>query len=94
VYVNDIIPSSNDSWSIGGLKQYLHHHFNIQDLGRLKYFLGIEVARSSRGIHLSPRKYTLEIWNDVGLLGPQPTSTPMEQHLKLSASDTLLVIVG
>ena len=38
------------------LKGNLAHEFNIKDLSRLKYFLGIEVAYSKEGIFFSQRK--------------------------------------
>jgi len=55
----------------------------MKSLGRLKYFLGIEVARSKRGIFLSQRKYVLDLLTEVGMLDCKPVDTPMIQNQKL-----------
>jgi len=68
-------------------KQFLAKQFKLKDLGQLKYFLGIEVARSSTGISLSQRKYALEILEDTGFLVAKPARFPMEQNLALTQSD-------
>lgn len=56
----------------------------MKNLGGLKYFLGIEVARSQRGIFLSQRKYVLDLLSEVGLLDCKPADTPIAQNHKLA----------
>ncbi|XP_020270654.1 LOW QUALITY PROTEIN: uncharacterized protein LOC109845793 [Asparagus officinalis] len=90
IYVDDILITGNDANAIVALKQFLHSHFRIKDLGDLKYFLGIEVSRSKKGIFISQRKYSLEILKDGGFLGAKPVNFPMEQNIKLSDSGELL----
>lgn len=90
IYVDDILITGNDVNAISALKQFLHNHFRIKDLGNLKYFLGIEVSRSKKGISISQRKYTLEILKDSGLSSSKPVNFPMEQNVKLSDSGELL----
>ena len=50
VYVDDIVITGNDVGKISQLKEHLCHHFQTKDLGTLKYFLGIEVAKSKEGV--------------------------------------------
>ena len=59
VYVDDIVITGNNELAIKALKEFLHYLFHMKDLGILKYFLGIEIARSSKGIFLSQQKYAL-----------------------------------
>ncbi|KAD0786919.1 hypothetical protein E3N88_43719 [Mikania micrantha] len=83
IYVDDVIVVGNDMNKMQATKIELHDQFTIKDLGSLKYFLGIEVARTKEGIVLSQRKYTLDILRDMGLEGCRPSTFPMEQGLKL-----------
>ncbi|CAL1356682.1 unnamed protein product [Linum trigynum] len=86
IYVDDVILAGNDLPFINRVKTYLHERFTIKDLGTLKYFLGIEVARSPRGIVLNQRKYVLDILADTGLEAARPSLTPIEQQHQLGRS--------
>ncbi|KAA0032806.1 glutathione S-transferase DHAR3 [Cucumis melo var. makuwa] len=56
-------------------------YMKSSDLGPLKYFMGLELAQSNRGIFISQRHYTLQILQDVGLLAAKPLSIPMDPHI-------------
>jgi hypothetical protein len=55
----------------------------MKNLGGLKYFLGIEIARSKHDIFLSQRKCILDLLSEVGLLDYKPADTPIIQNHKL-----------
>jgi len=86
VYVDDLVICGNYASVIAKFKAYLNKFFKMKDLGHLKYFLGIEVARSPEGIFLSQRKYCLDVIEECGLSGSKPAETPLEQNHKLASS--------
>lgn len=86
VYVDDLIVTGSSHEVIAKFKQYLSDCFHMKDLGNLKYFLGVEVARGKDGLFLFQRKYTLDIISEARLLGAKPIATPMEQNHKLTHS--------
>jgi len=53
VYVDDIVITGDDHEEMEHLKKLLTKEFEVKDLGKLKYFLGMEVARSKNGISMS-----------------------------------------
>ena len=92
VYVDDVILAGNSLEEITAIKLFLSHRFKLKDLGELKYFLGIEVARSRKGIALCQRKYALEILEDTGFLGAKPSSFPVDQNISLTQEGGELLI--
>jgi Reverse transcriptase (RNA-dependent DNA polymerase) len=85
VYVDDMIISRNDECEIALLKKKLGKEFEVKDLGQLRYFLGIEIARGAERIILSQRKYVLDLLTETDMLGCRPAVAPIDQKFKLSA---------
>jgi hypothetical protein len=83
VYVDDMIITGDDKEEISRLHKELATEFEMKNLGGLKYFLGIEVARSNQGIFLSQRKYVLDVLTEVGMLVCKPADTPIVQNHRL-----------
>ncbi|GKC97373.1 putative RNA-directed DNA polymerase [Tanacetum coccineum] len=87
IYVDDVILVGNDVVKMQHTKTELNNRFSIKDIRNLKYFLGIEVARTPEGLVLSQRKYTLDILVDCGFEGCRPSIFPIKQNHKLDKSD-------
>ncbi|XP_016730543.1 uncharacterized mitochondrial protein AtMg00810-like [Gossypium hirsutum] len=90
VYVDDVILAGDHLDEIERVKAFLDSTFSIKYLGDLKYFLGLEVARSSAGIHLCQRKYALDLLSDFGFSDCKPVKTPMATKIPRDASADLL----
>ena len=80
--MDDILIASDNKVAVNELKVMLNQKFKLKDLRKLKFFLGLEVTRSTQGINLCPKKYTLELLSDSGMLGSKPVKTPTEQDLR------------
>jgi len=91
VYVDDLLITGDDVSSITQIKAKLHEAFTIKDLGLARYFLGIEIARSSTGTFLNQRKYIQDILADAGLTVAKPAKFPMAKGLKLSVETGVLL---
>lgn len=78
VYVDDIILTGDDTMEMERLKKVLATEFEVKDLGQMRYFLGMEVARSKKGISVTQRKYILDLLTETGMLGCKPSDTPIE----------------
>lgn len=83
LYVDDIILACTSLTVFDNLKIALDKTFHIKDLGQLKFFLGLEVARSSKGITLCQRLYRLELLQDAGLTGSKLASIPLDASTRL-----------
>ncbi|XP_074266172.1 uncharacterized protein LOC141588638 [Silene latifolia] len=86
VYVDDLVICGNKTAMIDQFKAYLSKCFHMKDLGPLKYFLGLEIARNNTGLFISQRKYALDILTEAGLIGSKPNNIPMEPNHHLAST--------
>ena len=84
VYVDDILLASDNKQAGDELKVLLDQQFKLKDLGDLKFFLGLEVARVASGISLCQRKYILDLLKEAGMMGCKPAKIPMDPNVKLN----------
>ncbi|GJV55065.1 ribonuclease H-like domain-containing protein [Tanacetum coccineum] len=94
VYVDDIIITGNSISEIDKFKVFLKSKFMTKDLGKLKYFLGIEVIDTDKGICLNQRKYVLDLLSEYGMLACKPAKTHLMSKLAISneATDDDLIL--
>nr|GEY38605.1 retrovirus-related Pol polyprotein from transposon TNT 1-94 [Tanacetum cinerariifolium] len=81
IYVDDIIFGSTNS--------KLSKRFEMSMMGELKFFLGIQINQSPRGIFINQAKYTQEILKKHGMTSCDSIGTPMStKHLDVDLSGT------
>ncbi|XP_068329675.1 uncharacterized mitochondrial protein AtMg00810-like [Pyrus communis] len=90
IYIDDLIVTGYNIEEVHSLKLALRSKFAIKDLGTLKYFLGIELATSSKGLFLNQRKFILDLLKESNLLDCKPAHTPLDSKLCLHDHSKLL----
>ncbi|KAL6346399.1 hypothetical protein AAG906_033195 [Vitis piasezkii] len=58
-------------------KNSMKDEFDMTDLGKMKYFLGVEVLQTSEGIYLSQKKYACELLEKFGLQNANSVKNPI-----------------
>ncbi|GJU95901.1 retrovirus-related pol polyprotein from transposon TNT 1-94 [Tanacetum coccineum] len=86
IYVDDIIfeLSTNPKFS-KRFEKLMHGRFEMSLMGEMKFFLGLQIHQSPRGIFIHQAKYTLEILKKHGMEKGQSIGTPMATKPKLDA---------
>ncbi|CAA7058194.1 unnamed protein product [Microthlaspi erraticum] len=84
VYVDDLLVTGSSLDLILEFKRGMSSKFEMSDLGRLTYYLGIEVNQHEDGITLKQERYAMKILEEIGMLELNAVHTPMDSSLKLS----------
>lgn len=88
MYADDLVITGTNSCDIDKFKAEMASEFKMSDLGLLRYYLGIEVKQSSKGISLNQGAYAAKILERSGMAGCNSCHAPMEPRLKMSKEST------
>ena len=84
VYVDDLLVTDACLQSIMEFKREMRSKFEMSDLGKLTYYLGIEVCQLEGSIVLSQDKYAQKFLEETCMHDCNLTHIPMELNLRLS----------
>ncbi|KAK1431533.1 hypothetical protein QVD17_07993 [Tagetes erecta] len=87
LYVDDIICTSSSLNLIKEFKNGMKQAFEMTDVGKLKFFLGLEVQQTAEGIFLSQEKYATALVAKFGVKNCKTEVTPMNYNEKLQLED-------
>ncbi|KAJ0587053.1 putative RNA-directed DNA polymerase [Helianthus annuus] len=84
VYVDDLIVTGSNLKLIMEFKRGMAKNFEMSDLGKLTYYLGIEVSQSKDGIKIKQEAYAKKILTEAGMINCNPTSVPIDPNVEVS----------
>ncbi|XP_039145599.1 uncharacterized mitochondrial protein AtMg00810-like [Dioscorea cayenensis subsp. rotundata] len=87
VYVDDIIYTSSSKEMMIEFKRDMMKTYEMTDLGKLHYFLGLEVKQDDEGIFVSQAEYLEDLLKQCNMNGCRSEPTPMVYNLKLQVKD-------
>lgn len=87
VYVDDLIYTGDDVSMMREFKTSMEKEFDMTDLGKMRFFLGIEVLQTTEGIHISQSKYALEVLRRFEMENCNTVFSPMVPGSKLDMDE-------
>ena len=83
LYVDDLIFTGNNEHMFAKFKKSMMEEFDMTDLGRMRYFLGIEVMQTTKGIFIGQKKYASEILERFQMVDCNLVQNPIVPGVKL-----------
>ncbi|GJQ90422.1 retrovirus-related pol polyprotein from transposon TNT 1-94 [Tanacetum coccineum] len=83
IYVDDIIFASTDPKECDIFSKQMSLKFQMSMIGKMSFFLRLQVSQSPGGIFINQSKYALEILIKYGMDTSDPVDTPMVDRSKL-----------
>ncbi|GJT29940.1 retrovirus-related pol polyprotein from transposon TNT 1-94 [Tanacetum coccineum] len=83
IYVDDIIFASTTHELCDQFLKIKCSKFKMLMMGKILFFLGLQISQSPRGIFLNESKYALESLKKYGMESSDPVDTPMVEKSKL-----------
>ncbi|GKC30906.1 retrovirus-related pol polyprotein from transposon TNT 1-94, partial [Tanacetum coccineum] len=83
IYVDDIIFASTTTELFDKFSEIMCSKFKMSMMGKISFFLRLQILQSPRGIFLNQSKYALKSLNKYGMKSCDPVDTPMVDKSKL-----------
>ncbi|WJX32793.1 hypothetical protein P8452_21078 [Trifolium repens] len=83
LYVDDLLVTGSSSIEIENFKSQMKCEFEMTDLGKLTYFLGMELLETPKGMILQQAKYATEILRKFEMLDCNSSVTPADTRAKI-----------
>ena len=87
IYVDDLLFTGNDEGLLNEFKTSMKKEFDMTDLGKMRYFLGIEVVQKDDGIFICQRKYAAEVIERFGMMGFNSVCNPIVPGQKIGRDE-------
>nr|GEX19360.1 hypothetical protein [Tanacetum cinerariifolium] len=84
IYVDDIIFATSTLELCDLLAKIMCSKFKMSMMGKISFFLGLQISQSPRGIFINQSKYALESLKKYGFESCDPIDTPMVEKSKLN----------
>ncbi|GJX62310.1 retrovirus-related pol polyprotein from transposon TNT 1-94 [Tanacetum coccineum] len=85
IYVDDIIFGSTNPKYSKLFEKLMHSRFEMSLMGEMKFFLGLQIHQSPKGIFINQAKYALEILKKHNMDNCHSIGTPLATKPKLDA---------
>lgn len=82
IYVDDLIFTGNNAAMFHEVKSSMKREFDMSDLGKMSYFLGVEVVQNNERIFINQTKYAKEI--RFGMKEENAVKTPIVPRNRLT----------
>ncbi|GJR90929.1 retrovirus-related pol polyprotein from transposon TNT 1-94 [Tanacetum coccineum] len=83
IYVDDIIFNSTNRAMCDEFSKIMSSKFKISMMGKMSFFLGLQISQSPRGIFINQSNDAFEIIKKYGMQSSDPVDTPMVDKSKL-----------
>ncbi|GKD59136.1 retrovirus-related pol polyprotein from transposon TNT 1-94, partial [Tanacetum coccineum] len=83
IYVDDIIFAASTPELCDLFAKIMCSKFKMSMMGKISFFLGLQISQSPRGIFINQSKYALESLKKYGFDSCDPVDTPMVEKSKL-----------
>lgn len=84
IYVDDLIYTSDDKGLMIEFKKSMMQAFDMTDLGKMRFFLGIEVLQKPEGVFMCQRKYAADILKKFAMDECKPMKSPIVPGSKIN----------